>query len=107
MHTVGRAWQIPGTLHPRPAQNCPAAQSRFVLHALVPPSGSPHAPALRTRTYAAAHALGNVTPSHEHTGSYCCVQIGGSPIKIAMLTDPDGNALEIMELPKGMSHLPH
>jgi hypothetical protein len=23
------------------------------------------------------------------------------------MTDPDGNALEIMELPKGTDHLPH
>ena len=35
------------------------------------------------------------------------VKIGGAPIKIAMLVDPQGNALEIMELPKGLSHLPH
>jgi hypothetical protein len=27
--------------------------------------------------------------------------------KIAMLVDPDGNALELMELPKGLTHLPH
>ena len=33
--------------------------------------------------------------------------IGGSPIKIAMLVDPDGNALELMELPATMTHLPH
>jgi hypothetical protein len=24
-----------------------------------------------------------------------------------MLVDPQGNALEIMELPKGLTHLPH
>jgi hypothetical protein len=35
------------------------------------------------------------------------VPIGGAPIKIAMLVDPDGNALELMELPKGLTHLPH
>jgi hypothetical protein len=35
------------------------------------------------------------------------VSIGGAPIKIAMLVDPQGNALEIMELPKGLTHLPH
>ena len=35
------------------------------------------------------------------------VPIGGAPIKIAMLVDPQGNALEIMELPKGLTHLPH
>ena len=33
--------------------------------------------------------------------------IGGTPIKIAMLTDPDGNALELMELPPTLTHLPH
>ena len=35
------------------------------------------------------------------------VKIGGAPIKIAMLVDPQGNALEIMELPKTLTHLPH
>jgi predicted enzyme related to lactoylglutathione lyase len=35
------------------------------------------------------------------------VSIGGAPIKIAMLVDPQGNALEIMELPKTLTHLPH
>jgi predicted enzyme related to lactoylglutathione lyase len=35
------------------------------------------------------------------------VAIGGSAIKIAMLIDPDGNALELMELPPTMTHLPH
>ncbi len=35
------------------------------------------------------------------------VPIGGAPIKIAMVIDPDGNALELMELPKGLNHLPH
>lgn len=33
--------------------------------------------------------------------------IGGTPIKIAMLVDPDGNALELMELPANLTHLPH
>jgi predicted enzyme related to lactoylglutathione lyase len=35
------------------------------------------------------------------------VTIGGTPIKIAMLVDPQGNALEVMELPKTLTHLPH
>jgi len=35
------------------------------------------------------------------------VSIGGTPIKIAMLVDPQGNALEIMVLPKTLTHLPH
>jgi predicted enzyme related to lactoylglutathione lyase len=40
-------------------------------------------------------------------GDVATVPIGGTPIKIAMLTDPDGNALELMELPKELTHLPH
>ncbi len=35
------------------------------------------------------------------------VAIGGTPIEIAMLVDPDGNALELMELPTTLTHLPH
>ena len=35
------------------------------------------------------------------------VPIGGMPVKIAMLTDPHGNVLELMELPKGAVSLPH
>ena len=35
------------------------------------------------------------------------VPIGGTPIKIATLNDPDGNLIELMELPKGLDHLPH
>jgi catechol 2,3-dioxygenase-like lactoylglutathione lyase family enzyme len=35
------------------------------------------------------------------------VQIGGMPVKVATLVDPDGNLLEIMELPKGAGHLRH
>ena len=33
--------------------------------------------------------------------------IGGTPIKMAMLVDPDGNAIELMELPTTLTHLPH
>jgi predicted enzyme related to lactoylglutathione lyase len=40
-------------------------------------------------------------------GEVATVPIGGAPIKIAMLVDPDGNVLELMELPKGVDHLPH
>jgi predicted enzyme related to lactoylglutathione lyase len=40
-------------------------------------------------------------------GDVATVPIGGAPIKIAMLVDPDGNALELMELPKDLTHLPH
>lgn len=34
-------------------------------------------------------------------------KIGGTPVKEATLVDPDGNVLELMELPKGLSHLQH
>jgi lactoylglutathione lyase len=40
-------------------------------------------------------------------GEVASVPIGGTPIKIATMTDPDGNVLEVMELPKGTDHLPH
>ena len=35
------------------------------------------------------------------------VPIGNIMVKIATLVDPDGNVLELMELPKGVDHLPH
>jgi len=53
-------------------------------------------------TVAAAKAAGA-----KMEGDVATVPIGGTPIKIAMLVDPDGNALEIMELPKDLTHLPH
>jgi len=53
-------------------------------------------------TVAAAKAAGA-----KMKGEVTSVPIGGTPIKIAQMTDPDGNALEIMELPKGTDHLPH
>jgi predicted enzyme related to lactoylglutathione lyase len=40
-------------------------------------------------------------------GEIQTVPIGGAPIKIATVVDPDGNVLELMELPKGTDHLPH
>lgn len=40
-------------------------------------------------------------------GDVVTVPIGGMPVKIAMMQDPDGNALEIMELAKGAATLPH
>ena len=40
-------------------------------------------------------------------GDVASVPIGGTPIKIATLSDPDGNVLELMELPKGFDHLSH
>jgi predicted enzyme related to lactoylglutathione lyase len=53
-------------------------------------------------TVAAAKAAGATMKGDVQT-----VSIGGTPIKIALMTDPDGNALEVMELPKGTDHLPH
>ena len=35
------------------------------------------------------------------------VKIGSMPVKVATLVDPDGNVLEVMELPKGVGHLRH
>jgi predicted enzyme related to lactoylglutathione lyase len=35
------------------------------------------------------------------------VSIGGMPLQTATLVDPDGNVLELMELPKGVGHLRH
>ena len=40
-------------------------------------------------------------------GEVAAVPIGGMPVKIATMVDPDGNVLELMELPKGVDHLPH
>jgi predicted enzyme related to lactoylglutathione lyase len=34
-------------------------------------------------------------------------RIGSMPVKVATLVDPQGNVLELMELPKGVSHLRH
>jgi predicted enzyme related to lactoylglutathione lyase len=53
-------------------------------------------------TVAAARAAG---ASME--GEVVSVPIGGMPVKIATLVDPDGNVLELMELPKGVNVLPH
>jgi predicted enzyme related to lactoylglutathione lyase len=53
-------------------------------------------------TLAAAKAAGATVKSDASM-----TKIGGMPVKVAMLTDPDGNMLELMELPKGMDHLHH
>jgi predicted enzyme related to lactoylglutathione lyase len=53
-------------------------------------------------TVAAAKAAG---ASME--GDVVTVPIGGMPVKIATMSDPDGNALELMELPQGATKLPH
>ena len=53
-------------------------------------------------TVAAAKAAG---ASME--GEIVTVPIGGMPVKIATMVDPDGNVLELMELAKGATKLPH
>jgi predicted enzyme related to lactoylglutathione lyase len=53
-------------------------------------------------TLAAAKAAGAT-----QRGEVASVEIGGMAVKVAFLADPDGNALELMELPKGATHLPH
>jgi predicted enzyme related to lactoylglutathione lyase len=40
-------------------------------------------------------------------GDVVSVKIGQMPVKVAMVTDPDGNVLELMELPKGADHIQH
>jgi predicted enzyme related to lactoylglutathione lyase len=40
-------------------------------------------------------------------GDVVSVPIGNIMVKIATVVDPDGNVLELMELPKGVDHLPH
>ena len=40
-------------------------------------------------------------------GDVASVSIGGMSLKTASLVDPDGNVLELMELPKGVGHLRH
>ncbi len=53
-------------------------------------------------TVAAAKAAGATMK-----GDVASVSIGGMPVKVATLVDPDGNAIEVMELPKGVGHLRH
>ena len=40
-------------------------------------------------------------------GEVASVDINGMSVRIATLTDPDGNVLELMELPGGANKLPH
>ena len=40
-------------------------------------------------------------------GDIVSAPIGNITVKIATVVDPDGNVLELMELPKGVDHLPH
>ena len=53
-------------------------------------------------TLGAAKAAGATVKSEPAS-----VTIGGMPLKVAMVVDPDGNVLELMELPKGVDHLKH
>jgi predicted enzyme related to lactoylglutathione lyase len=53
-------------------------------------------------TVAAAKAAGATI-----RGDVASVAIGGMPVKIVMLTDPDGNVIELIEMPKDADHLPH
>jgi predicted enzyme related to lactoylglutathione lyase len=55
-----------------------------------------------TATLSAAKAAGATLE-----GDVVTVPIGGEPIKVAMLVDPAGNAIELMELPKGSTTLKH
>lgn len=53
-------------------------------------------------TLAAAKAAGGTVE-----GDPVTVPIGGMPVQIGTVVDPDGNVLELMELPGGASKLPH
>lgn len=53
-------------------------------------------------TLAAAKAAGATMK-----GKVAAVSIGSTPVKVATLLDPDGNVLELMELPKGVGHVTH
>jgi len=53
-------------------------------------------------TLAAAKAAGATM-----RGKVASVTIGSTPVKVVTLLDPDGNVLELMELPKGVGHVTH
>jgi predicted enzyme related to lactoylglutathione lyase len=55
-----------------------------------------------TATVAAAKSAGATMK-----GNVASVQIGKMSVKVAQLVDPDGNVLELMELPKGTDHIQH
>jgi predicted enzyme related to lactoylglutathione lyase len=40
-------------------------------------------------------------------GNVASVKIGKMPVKVAQLADPEGNVLELMELPKGADAIRH
>jgi len=53
-------------------------------------------------TIAAAKAAGATVKS-----DVASTHIGSMPVRVAMLVDPEGNVLELMELPKGVGRLRH
>ena len=53
-------------------------------------------------TLAAAKAAGATVK-----GNVASVSIGTTSVKVTTVVDPDGNVLELMELPKGVDHLRH
>jgi predicted enzyme related to lactoylglutathione lyase len=69
-------------------------------------AGSMHHAIFRVSDIAAAVAAAKSAGAKVESDTVT-VPIGGTPIKIAMLVDPQGNALELMELPKDLTHLPH
>jgi predicted enzyme related to lactoylglutathione lyase len=77
------------------ARRDPAAASDPITHAVF------HVTDISAAVQAAKAAGATVK------GDVASVSIGGMPLKTAMLVDPDGNVLELMELPKGVNHLHH
>ncbi len=55
-----------------------------------------------TATVAAAKKAGATLK-----GDITSVKIGNMPVKLVMMADPDGNVLELMELPGNADHLQH
>jgi predicted enzyme related to lactoylglutathione lyase len=71
----------------------------------VTPDAMPHAIFHVTdvaATVSAAKAAGASVKS-----DVASIAIGGMQVKIAQLADPEGNVLELIEMPKGVDHLPH
>lgn len=77
------------------ARRAPGAAGDSIAHAIFRVSNI-------GATVAAAKAAGAMMKS-----DVASVRIGRMSIKVATLVDPDGNVLEIMELPKGAGHLQH
>ena len=77
------------------ARRDPAAGPDTIMHAVFRVSDL--AGTVRAAKAAGATVKSDVAP----------ITIGGMALKSATLVDPDGNVLEIMQLPKGATHLPH